>query len=389
MKRVKLFFLIVLCLCLLLANNSSIISARAQSLHSGYDDPNDYQNWEQSDGLSILENFPYSEIQNYREDWNHAWNKYEELAKLFQNDTLLQIVTHAQDLELTDENIASFMAAGADLKPLLDALDDLSQKIIVKYKGGKLLGSSGFPNAGYSGLCGSERNDTTIVFAAQVALQAAELVWSAASRGCDEVIVVCPAPGGGNTSLVCIAADAVLFAAKAVLDDFKFCDEDVDSAEIEGSYERLAHLHNDINTLDEKINTLLDEVANLRRQNCEIIKLLHTPQGQRQSSIDVCDGSEGFPYDWPLQKEKSTDSDSNGNSPLNDQDNDNDGLTDSSDPDCLSLCGDGTCDWCEDCKNCSFDCKGQLNGKPGNRYCCGDGIQQSSEGNGMICNGNF
>jgi hypothetical protein len=133
----------------------------------------------------------------------------------------------------------------------------------------------------------------------------------------------------------------------------------------------------------------LDEVANLRRQNCEIIKLLHTPQGQRQSGIDVCDGSEGFPYDWPIQEEKSTDDDSHGNSSSQGQDNDSDGFPDNSDPDCTGLCGDATCDWCEDCMNCSFDCKSRLHGKPDNRYCCGDGIQQRAEGDGAICDGNF
>ncbi|MCI0587698.1 MAG: hypothetical protein L0323_12730 [Planctomycetes bacterium] len=177
--------------------------------------------------------------------------------------------------------------------------------------GAGLTQSSGFPGAPYSSTCGSVRNDTGIVFAAQIALQAAELVWSAASRACDQVAVV--AGVGGNTSLACIVADAVLFAAKAVLDDFKFCDEDIDSAEIKGSYDRAEHLHTDLETVDGKVDALGTQIGNieaailalqasvegLRTANCDIIRLLHTPQGQRQSSLPVCAGSPAFPYDWP------------------------------------------------------------------------------------------
>lgn len=47
--------------------------------------------------------------------------------------------------------------------------------------------------------------------------------------------------------------------------------------------------------------------------------------------------------------------------------------------DCLadagSACGNGTCDTAvgEDCQSCPADCRGVQNGKPQNRYCCGDG----------------
>jgi len=43
---------------------------------------------------------------------------------------------------------------------------------------------------------------------------------------------------------------------------------------------------------------VLAELADVQRQNCEIIRLLHTPQGLRHSDIDVCSGEPGYPYDW-------------------------------------------------------------------------------------------
>ncbi|MFQ5423357.1 MAG: hypothetical protein ACE5F9_05190, partial [Phycisphaerae bacterium] len=44
--------------------------------------------------------------------------------------------------------------------------------------------------------------------------------------------------------------------AEAVLDDFKFCDEDINGAEIEGSYERLGHVHADIEAIQDRIDEI-------------------------------------------------------------------------------------------------------------------------------------
>jgi hypothetical protein len=222
-------------------------------------------------------------------------------------------------------------------------------------------------------------------------------VLKAATITAQTICDMTPSPGNLATCGITGILGILLSYTEMILTEVEFHEDNIESAEIEAGYENgLRILHNTgeifdrVEKHDKDINDRLDDIEKTLKtigdRQLEIIRLLMTPQGQRQTDEPACDGE---PCDWPIQKEKPTDSDSNENSPLNDQDNDNDGLTDSSDPNCLSLCGDGTCDWCEDCKNCSFDCKGQLNGKLGNRYCCGDGIQQSSEGNGMICNGNF
>ncbi|MHC4089458.1 MAG: hypothetical protein ACYSVY_04120 [Planctomycetota bacterium] len=123
---------------------------------------------------------------------------------------------------------------------------------------------SGFPDAvGYPSpiLCpySPDRSDSDALLiavdaiqAARILLESAKVIWSGLSRACDQVAVVCPAPGGGNTSVACIPADVVLFAAElavgtaqAVVDHIAYCDGAVDSAEIEGSYERLGHFHDD------------------------------------------------------------------------------------------------------------------------------------------------
>ena len=72
-------------------------------------------------------------------------------------------------------------------------------------------------------------------------------------------------------------------------------------------------------------------------------------------------------------------------------DNDCDDLVDDADQDCQQTvgCGDGVCDPGEDCETCSEDCPGQLGGKKADRYCCGNGVQETPEGDGSICDGNF
>ncbi len=63
----------------------------------------------------------------------------------------------------------------------------------------------------------------------------------------------------------------------------------------------------------------------------------------------------------------------------------------SADPACQSgSCDtDGLCEPGEDCGSCGVDCASVISGKPANRYCCGDGIMQSAEGNGSVCDGNY
>ncbi|NNE18154.1 MAG: hypothetical protein HKN10_06730 [Myxococcales bacterium] len=74
-------------------------------------------------------------------------------------------------------------------------------------------------------------------------------------------------------------------------------------------------------------------------------------------------------------------------------DNDCDELVDCDDADCstapVCLCdGDGVCDAGEDCENCASDCDGVTSGRKSNRYCCGNGVPESPEGDGTVCDGN-
>ena len=173
--------------------------------------------------------------------------------------------------------------------------------------------TDGFPDAGYWPLYGSTRNNPTAMFAARIVLKVAQGVWAGASRACDETIA------GFNVTLVCIPVDIVLFAAEEVYAQFEEKDNDIDSAEIEASYDRAGHIHGDIelvqatsdsvagmvfilgakvDTLTDKVDALFDLIEQLRETNCEIVRLLHTPQGQRTSDVLPCADQPGYPYDW-------------------------------------------------------------------------------------------
>ena len=74
-------------------------------------------------------------------------------------------------------------------------------------------------------------------------------------------------------------------------------------------------------------------------------------------------------------------------------DNDCDGATDCDDINCPAdltcSCSNGNCDPSEDCNTCPADCLSKTSGKPSSQYCCGNGIAESAEGDGTICDGNY
>ena len=58
-------------------------------------------------------------------------------------------------------------------------------------------------------------------------------------------------------------------------------------------------------------------------------------------------------------------------------------------PETSACDGDGICESGEDCNSCATDCAGQTGGKPTNRFCCGNDVVETAEGNGDICDGNY
>lgn len=107
--------------------------------------------------------------------------------------------------------------------------------------------------------------------ALEAALFIAESVRDAASRACEETV------GGFNGSLACIATDAVYVVAKAAHQTLAFCDADIDSAEIEGSYNRLAHIHENLET----------SMANDGENTADIINTTNAKAAAINTNIDT------------------------------------------------------------------------------------------------------
>ena len=98
------------------------------------------------------------------------------------------------------------------------------------------------------------------IAAGNLALEVAQGIWSVADRGCGTVAVAIGAVGNPQNAL-CIITDTALFvanavvtAAEAVVAHIAFCDGAVDSAEIEGAYERAGHIHDDVAAHDANID---------------------------------------------------------------------------------------------------------------------------------------
>jgi len=101
------------------------------------------------------------------------------------------------------------------------------------------------------------RIPTSVVLAADVVYFVAEGVKEAAKDACDQVaVVVALGEGGGaNTSLLCLASDAIYVVAHAVNEGIHFCDDDLTGAVIDASYARLGDIHSDVNSMDTDVTT--------------------------------------------------------------------------------------------------------------------------------------
>ena len=249
---------------------------------------------------------------------------YESMATMARFDDVLEmtIQTRAQLDAMSDEELAGL----AGVLPVVDDLragaremeDMLAGRIV---QGAAVRTAAGFPDAVYddSGLCWTTRLSTEAVDIALVVLLVAEEIRDVASRGCQETVVV--AGFGGNLSLSCIITDSIYVLAEGVWEHIAVCQDGIDSAEIEGSYHRLGHVHTDLENVESNLTTRIDTaednltalilansdaiaanaeaIERLRVVLCEVVRLLHTPQGQRQSDCENCSDQPGFPYDWP------------------------------------------------------------------------------------------
>jgi hypothetical protein len=229
----------------------------------------------------VLLTFSVSAIAGPREDWqvltdsiaasgnhqaaeriNEALSKLsdEEIQRIYGNTDLLTLADKfLSSTELTHRATTQYPElAPLYATPQLEVGDDSTGRrdkgaFRTTIQSAGLPGAVGYPTAGWCPFSPNRSDADALLIAqdvtagARVLLETAKGVWAGLSRACDEVLF------GFNGSLACIPADIVLAAAElvvgaaeTVVEHIDFCDAAVDAAEIEASYERVGHLHTDL-----------------------------------------------------------------------------------------------------------------------------------------------
>lgn len=138
--------------------------------------------------------------------------------------------------------------------------------------------------------------------------EALEIAAIALDASCSSLLIVL---GTGTNVPFCVAAGAAneaVHLSQVILDHCTYQNSHVDSAEIEGAYENTRRLITTLNNVDTQlmqhdtdvkaILSTLQATANasggkldlLLARQLEVIRLLHTPEGQRSTQVPACNG---------------------------------------------------------------------------------------------------
>ncbi len=98
------------------------------------------------------------------------------------------------------------------------------------------------------------------IIAADVTFFIAEGIRDAAQDACNEVIVILGE--GGNGSLACLITDAIYLTAKALNQAIHFCDDDYAQSVGQASFDRLGHIHADLEGSIANDNANKTEIVN-------------------------------------------------------------------------------------------------------------------------------
>lgn len=95
-------------------------------------------------------------------------------------------------------------------------------------------------DAVYSSQCPSPRRSSSSMKGFLTGLQVAEGIADGLRRACDQLVC------GFNGAAACLISDGVWLGVKIVFEQRAFCLDDIDSAEILGSFDRTEHIHADL-----------------------------------------------------------------------------------------------------------------------------------------------
>ena len=303
----------------------------------------------------------------FRTDFNKLLDQYESVFQKLGNERGLRLTAEARErMQAVSQDQLEKLFSNMrvpDLAPALQATAALDLQTPVGAVAESAApsvegGSAGFPGSGsILSDCNNISHSSSFTFGALVAFQVVRTILAAAEFACEETIVILGE--GGNAAAACIPLAIAQDVAAIPFELASFCAGEEDSAVLQGAYDRLEHIHTDldaartaivnnnnpnkteiinnsnanttevinkidantasiISNIDANTNLIVnndnsnrtqiinndnanrDAVINeLRNLGCEIVRLLNTPEGQRASSALACVGQPSYPYNFP------------------------------------------------------------------------------------------
>jgi len=168
-------------------------------------------------------------------------------------------------------------------------------------------------------------------YALLIIKEVANSILAAATFVCTQDIL------GENGSLACVPLAIASDIANGFFDVAQFCAGEFTANQVDGNYNRLQHIHEDlvngitsiVNNDNTNTTTIINNdnanktaiinndnankteiinndnantatlIGEIRALGCEIVRLLNTPEGRRASAILACSAQPGFPYNFP------------------------------------------------------------------------------------------
>jgi hypothetical protein len=291
-------------------------------------------------------------VARFRAEYNATMTNFERLAAKRGDMEMLEraregLTTMSKVTEAQLEKV--YLQAG---RPDLSS-GVLASELMASRQGKDHAKSAGFPDsAPIVNECNSVDYSPGTRYTQLIAKEVTGSILAAATFVCIESIL------GVNASLVCVPFAIAASIANGFFDTSTFCAGEVSGNFHDANYARLEHLHGDLsagtatilNTINSSTTNIINNdnantativtndntntasvisnanantttlitvanantasiitndnankdalVAEIRGLACEIIHLLHTPDGQRKSAIQACSAAPGFPYSW-------------------------------------------------------------------------------------------
>lgn len=235
---------------------------------------------------------PSDAVQSFRADFERIVAYYASFFEKIGDDLRYQLAVEARETvrALPDEQIAAAFSGSRlpDLTLAVQAVERLERLPVTTGRRVQPGRTPGFPDKPQIlGFCDVlPPHDALARSITLGAFQAARTLLAGAEFAC---LQNAPPPVCVNTSILCVALSVAKDLAEVPLEWLSFCAGEDDSALLQGNYDRLAHIHADIDAA----------LSEIRRLSCDLLRIMHTPEGLRQSDIQSCVGQPGFPYNFP------------------------------------------------------------------------------------------